>query len=253
MPPAPWALIRIVAVILLAIWMPAAGQSETPIPPAPTQWVTDTAGLLSAQTVSDQNARLRDYEGRTGHQILVYVAPTTGGVPIEDWAVRAFAQWKVGRKNLDDGLVLFIFPRDRTVRIEVGYGLESKVPDVLASRIIRETIVPALAAGQPDRAVIEGLDRILQLTGDATSGNQTATGDNGNENGFGLTPLQLILIGIVFVVLVVVFVRSPWLVLYLLVNIFGGGRGGSGGGGFSGGGFSGGGGLSGGGGASGRW
>lgn len=251
MPSALWVLIRIVAVILLAIWMPAVGRAETAIPAAPTEWVTDTAALLSAQTVSDQNARLREYERKTGHQILVYIAPTTGGVPIEDWAVRAFEQWKVGRKNLDDGLVLFIFPQDRALRFEVGYGLESKVPDILASRIIRETIAPALQAGQPDRAVTEGIDRILQLTGDAAPGNETAGGYNGNANAIDLSPLQLAFIGIFLVVLLVVFIRSPWLAFYLLVNIFGGGRGG--GTGSSGGGFSGGGGRSGGGGASGRW
>ena len=60
-------------------------------------------------------------------------SPTTGGVPIEDWAVRAFAEWKVGRKGLDNGVALFVFAEDRALRIEVGYGLEDRVPDALAS------------------------------------------------------------------------------------------------------------------------
>lgn len=248
MPSPLWTLVRIVLVILLAIWTPAAGWAETPIPPAPTAWITDTAALLSAQTVSDLNGRLREYERKTGHQVLVYVAPTTGGVPVEDWAVRAFAQWKVGRKSLDDGLVLFIFTQDRALRIEVGYGLESKVPDVLASRIIRETLTPALRAGQPDRGVTEGVDRILQLTGDAAPGSAAAT-EGGDANAIPLSAFQLVLLGLALLALVVVAIRSPWLALYLLVNIIGGR-----GGGFSnGGGFSGGGGRSGGGGASGRW
>jgi uncharacterized protein len=235
---------------LLTIWMPAAAGAETAIPPAPTQWVTDTAALLSTQTRSDLNARLREYERETGHQVLVYVAPTTGGVPIEDWANRAFEQWKVGRKNLDDGLVLFIFPQDRALRIEVGYGLESRVPDVLASRIIRETIAPALQAGQPDQGVSAGVDRILQLAGGQAPGNAAASGDSGNENAPELTPFQLVLIGLGILAIAIVAIRSPWLALYLLVNILGG-RGG--GGGFGEGGFSGGGGRSSGGGASGRW
>ena len=97
--------------------------AETPIPEAPTQWVTDTANFLSPEAVQTLNARLRQFEERTGHQVIVYIAPTTGGVPIEDWAVRAFQKWKVGRKGLDDGLALFIMPQDRKLRIEVGYGL----------------------------------------------------------------------------------------------------------------------------------
>lgn len=202
--------------------------------------------MLSPETVDAENVRLRDYERATGHQVLVYLAPTTGGVPIEDWAVSAFERWKVGRKNLDDGLVLFIFAQDRTVRIEVGYGLESKVPDVVASRIIRETIVPELQAGQPDRAVTDGVDRILHAIGDAESAD--GSGDGGGANTIELSPLQFILLGIFLFGVLLLLVRSPWLALALLTNIFGGG-----GGSFGGGGFSGGGGRSGGGGASGRW
>lgn len=236
------ALVRLFAVLVLAGWASAAASPETPIPSAPNAWATDTAGLLSASTVSDLNVRLRAYERQTGHQILVYVAPTTGGVPIEDWAVRAFERWKVGRKGLDDGLVLFIFARDRTLRIEVGYGLESRIPDVLASRIIRETIVPALRAGQPDRGVTEGVDRILRLAGG------TAGGEAG-ESVVVLGPVQLAFIVLVLVALAAIAVRSPWFALSLLVNIVGRRENGFSGGG----GFTGGGGRSGGGGASGRW
>ena len=237
-------------VFLLLLFVPAfAAQAETPIPPAPTQWVTDKASLLSAQTIESNNARLQSYERDTGHQILVYVTATTGGVPVEDWAVRAFAQWKVGRKGLDDGLVLFIFPKDRTIRIEVGYGLEPKVPDVLASRIIRETIAPELQAGHPDAAVSDGVDRILKLIGGETASSGAAAGSDQGQP-ISLTPAELFLIGIGLIVLLLIAIRSPWLAIYLLVNIFGGG---GSSGGFSGGGFSGGGGRSGGGGASGRW
>lgn len=232
------------------MWIPAAAATETAIPSTPTMWVTDTAAFLSARSIRDLNVRLRAYEQTTGHQILVYVAPTTGGVPIEDWAVRAFAQWKVGRKGLDDGLVLFIFPQDRTLRIEVGYGLESKIPDALASRIIRETIAPALQAGQPDRGVTAGVDRILQLAGGETPGNATVGGDQRDANTTVLAPIDIVAIVLVLLILAFAAIRSPWLVLYLLANILGG-RGGGGGTGQ--GGFSGGGGRSGGGGASGRW
>ncbi len=242
----------LVALALLVLATSAAGRAETPIPAAPTAWVTDTAGFLSAQSASTLNGRLRAYERQTGHQILVYIAPTTGGVPIEDWAVRAFEQWKVGRKGLDDGLVLFIFVKDRTLRFEVGYGLESKVPDVLAARILRETVEPDLRAGQPDRAVTAGIDRILALTGGEAPGRNAGTQnpESGNASPAPLSLIDLIFIGLALLVFAIIAIRSPWLAILLLVNIFGG-RGGSGGSGE--GGFSGGGGRSGGGGASGRW
>ena len=250
------ACVRAVALALFVLSFASAARAETPIPPAPTAWVTDSAGLLSAQTVQTQNTRLRDYERATGHQILVYIAPTTGGDPIDDWAARAFQAWEVGRKGLDDGLVLFIFTQDRALRIEVGYGLEDKVPDVLASRIIRNTIAPALAAGQPDRGVTAGIDQILQLTGGSASAGSSQVGDQQTDHAAPLSEFEVILIGLGLLVFLIIAIRSPWFAISLLVNIFSSrGGGGYSGGGFSsgGGGFSGGGGRSGGGGASGTW
>lgn len=250
----PRRIMQAIAIGVLLVVVFALARAETPLPPAPSAWITDTDGLLAPQTVADVDARLRAYERNSSRQIIVYVTPTTGGASLEDWTARAFAHWKIGRKGLDDGVALFIFPRDRTVRIEVGYGLESAVPDALASRVVRETIVPELRAGNPDRAVTLGVERIVGLaTASRSSGANAAgsTSDSDTTNALAsrpLTPLELILIGLVIVVLVIFAIRSPTAALFLLVNIFGGrGRMSSEGG------FSGGGGRSGGGGASGRW
>ena len=111
-------LLGLVALVLLTGSLSVA--AEVSIPAAPAHWATDTAGFLSASTVRELDVKLRDYERRTGRQVLVYVASTTGDTPLEDWTVRAFKQWKLGRKGLADGLALFVFSRDRAVRIEVG-------------------------------------------------------------------------------------------------------------------------------------
>ena len=144
-------------------WAAILYGAETPIPEAPTQWVTDTANFLSPEAVQTLNARLRQFEERTGHQVIVYIAPTTGGVPIEDWAVRAFQKWKVGRKGLDDGLALFIMPQDRKLRIEVGYGLEPVIPDAFASRVINEVMMPRIQAGRPDEAVTAAIGSLTAV------------------------------------------------------------------------------------------
>jgi uncharacterized protein len=252
------ALVRVIALCVFVCVTVAASVAETPVPPAPSQWVTDSASLLQAQTVAEQNARLRQYEQTSGHQILVYIAPTTGGVPIEDWAVAAFAKWKVGRKGLDDGLVLFIFPKDHALHIEVGYGLEAKVPDVLAGRIIRDTIAPALKANEPDRGVTEGIDKLLALTGNTASPAATSaasSSQSGNQTASDDAPMnmiEIIFIGIGILIFLIILIRSPATALQLLFIILqSGSRGG--GGSSGGGGFSGGGGRSGGGGASGTW
>jgi uncharacterized protein len=241
----------------------ARAHAETPIPPAPTDWVTDRAGFLSPAAVSDLDARLGDYARRTGHQVLVYIDHTTGGVPIEDWGVRAFERWRVGRSGVDDGLVLLVFADDHRVRFEVGYGLEDRVPDALAKRIIEEQIVPRIRAGDRDGAIRAGVGAVTAAIGGA-SGEAPGLVEEPAQRP---VPLWMKIVGgVVFLIFMAFVVTHPslaWLMLLSIGSGRGSGRGGwgggglGGGGGFSGGGggggFSGGGGGSGGGGASGSW
>jgi uncharacterized protein len=229
--------------------------AETPIPPTPTRWVTDGAGFLSPQVADTLDRRLQAYEQQSGHQVLVYIGKTTGEDPIEDWAVRAFEKWRVGRKGMDDGLVLFIMADDRRLRIEVGYGLEGDIPDAIASRIINDVMVPRIRAGDQDGAVTAGVDAIASvISGQGLPVAQQRP--NGRGQSRPLTLGQLILYGIIGIVILIVLATNPSLAVWLLMSMMsGGGRRSRNGGGWGGGGggFGGGGGRSGGGGASGSW
>jgi uncharacterized protein len=230
------------------------------VPPAPSRWVTDTANFISPAAANALDARLQAYQQATGHQLLVYIGNSTGGVPIEDFAVRTFEAWRVGRQGIDDGLVLFIMSDDRRLRIEVGYGLEGQVPDAIASRVINEVIVPRIQAGDSDGAVTAGIDAVVSVISGQGLG---AFGGGGGEPPGGIArPLtigQLVVYGIIGIIFLMILATNPSLAIYLLGSILasggrrGGGRGGWGGGSFGGGGFRGGGGRSGGGGASGSW
>ncbi len=225
--------------------------AETPIPPAPTRWVTDTANFLSPATVTALDARLAAYQQGTGHQLIVYIAPTTGGAPIEDWGVRAFEKWKVGRKGLDDGLVLFIMSQDHKLRIEVGYGLEGVVPDAIASRVINEIMAPRIQSGDHDGAVTAGIDALTGTIGGQAGSVPAAQTPEPPKP---VSLVRLIFYGIIGILLLLFAITHPSLAFYFLASMLSSGRQGyGGGGGFGGGGFSGGGGRSGGGGASGSW
>ncbi|MBS2029289.1 MAG: TPM domain-containing protein [Deltaproteobacteria bacterium] len=214
-------------------------------PPAPTRWVTDPDGALSAPTRERLDQRLEAYQQATGHQVIVWIGRSTGDVPLEDWAARTFEAWGVGQKKLDDGVAVFVFMQDRHMRIEVGYGLEPVVPDAVASRIIREVAVPRLRAGDVDGAVSGSVDALLaRISGEAPAPT------NPQLPQLHVSPAQLVLLVIVAVILLAFAITHPRLAMFLLFNLLSGNsrRGGS-----SGGGFSGGGGRSGGGGASGSW
>ena len=221
--------------------------AETPIPPPPTRWITDTANFMSPGAAGSLDSKLEAYERSSGHQLIVYIGQTTGDAPIDDWAVRAFERWKVGRKGIDDGLVLFIMAADRKLRIEVGYGLEGQVPDAIASRVINEVIVPRIQSGDRDAAVTAGMDAVMTVIGGGTLP-QARRGRRGTE------PPSLAQIILFAIIGLIIFITNPSLAMYLLFSILsGGGRGGRDSWGGGGGGFSGGGGRSGGGGASGSW
>lgn len=249
----------------IAFGASAAAADQVPVPPAPTQWVTDNAGFLSPETRATLDQKLQAYERTSGHQVIVWIGDTTGDAALEDWTIRTFEKWRIGRKGLDDGIVLFIFAKDRKLRIDVGYGLESVLPDARASEIIRNQITPRLRAGDKDGAVTAGVDAILAaLSGQSQSAQpaSSATGD------------VVVAVGVVafFILLTFVFIfvfairqmvlyhipgrrynSTPWIAALGAFVASSGDSGGSGGDGGFGGGFSAGGGMAGGGGASGSW
>jgi uncharacterized protein len=239
-------------VLLVCVGLFLAAQ-DIKVPAAPDRWVTDRAGFLSAGTVASLDARLEAFERETGHQVLVYVDRTTGNASIEEWTVKAFEAWKVGRKGLDDGLVLFIMAADRKVRIEVGYGLEDRVPDAKAFQVIDEILVPGFGNGQQDAAVDQAVSRLLALISGRDEGQAPAGRVSSSPSPRGKSLLNMILVIAAVVFFLILLITNPSLALWLLFNIFSGGRGGGRGGWGGGGGFSGGGGRSGGGGASGSW
>ncbi len=226
--------------------------AETPIPEAPTRWVTDIANFMSPGALRSLDMRLQEYERGSGHQLIVYIGTTTGDAPIDDWAVRAFEKWKVGRKSIDDGLVLFIMAADRRLRIEVGYGLEGSIPDATASRIINEIITPKIQAGDRDGAVTAGMEALMSVAGGQGLPLPAQGRDRAPQP---ITLAQLVLYAIVGIFVLILFITNPSLAIYLLASILSGGHGHGRrhGGGWGGGGFRGGGGRSGGGGASGSW
>jgi len=211
------------------------------------------------------DARLEAYEQQTHHQLIVWIGKTTGDDSIEEWSARVVKAWGIGRKGINDGLALFVMADDRKLRFEVGYGLEGQVPDVIASRIIREIITPQLQSGSPGVAITAGMEAIAAAIGEGPLPGGVARSRNEEEfQGRPISLLQIIFWGIVIAVGLGIFITNHSLILMLLAgNMMGGNRrgggwggGGSGwggGGGGGGGSFGGGGGYSGGGGASGSW
>lgn len=123
--------------------------------------VTDEARLLDANTSAALEQTLKAYETRTGRQIAVLTIPSLGGESLEEFSIKVARTWKLGRKGKDDGVLILIAKDDRKVRIEVGYGLEGALPDILAGRIIREVMVPRFRGGAFAAGIQEGTSAVI--------------------------------------------------------------------------------------------
>jgi uncharacterized protein len=139
--------------------------------------VTDNAEILSPTTAKSVAARLKTHEDSTGNQIAVLTVPSLEGESIEEYASEVFKEWKLGQKGKDNGILLLVAPKDRRMRIEVGYGLEGTLPDSAAGSIIRNVITPKFKAGDYDGGVEAGVSAIITVleTGQAPAAEDTAT------------------------------------------------------------------------------
>jgi uncharacterized protein len=142
-------------------WAVAAG-ALVPVPPMGSR-VTDLTSTLTNDQKSGLEQTLRSFEARKGSQVAVLILSSTAPETIEQYALRVAEQWKPGRKNVDDGALLVVAKDDRTLRIEVGYGLEGALTDAAAKRIISEIIVPMFRQGDFHGGITAGVDRILRV------------------------------------------------------------------------------------------
>jgi uncharacterized protein len=136
--------------------------AQVAVPPL-TARVTDLTGTLTREQQAGLERMLQEFEARKGTQLAVLLVKTTAPEAIEQYALRVAEQWKLGRKQVDDGAILVVAKDDRALRIEVGYGLEGVLNDATASRIIREIIVPRFREGDFYGGINAGLDRMMRL------------------------------------------------------------------------------------------
>src|SRR5262249_40346780 len=141
--------------------------------------VVDNAEILKPAIRERVAALAKGHEDKTTDQIAVLTIPTLGGESVEEFATRVFEAWKLGQKGKDNGVLVVVAPQDRKMRIEVGYGLEGTLPDVVASRIIRNVMTPAFKSGDFDRGIEDGVAAIVaQLEGQsATTGTHASLAD----------------------------------------------------------------------------
>jgi uncharacterized protein len=248
---APRAILAAIAVAG-ALTIPAAALTFPPL----TGRVVDQAGIIPPNVEASLDAKLASLEAATTDQFVVVTLNSLEGTDIADYGYQLGRHWGIGQKDKNNGVLLIVAPNERSVRIEVGYGLEGDLTDAVSRLIIENAILPKFRSGDMAAGVEAGADDVIKvLSGDAAAFKEQAAQRDAPSGGDGAWfPVVFFL----FVVVVIILSnigrrrrrRGPWGWV-----VGPGWSGGSGGwsGGSSGGGFSGGGGSFGGGGSSGSW
>ncbi|MDD4756718.1 MAG: YgcG family protein [Prolixibacteraceae bacterium] len=178
-----------------------AGRQEIPFL---TGRVVDNAQILSPESIKLLSDSLKVHEMRTTNQVVVLTTPALRGISIEDYAYTVFNEWKLGQKGKDNGILIIVAPQDRSMRIEVGYGLEGTMTDLLANRIIQNIMTPKFRNGDYNGGITEGTSAVISILegsepedlhiGSDETANTLASGLSGLE-GPDLSILERILFG----------------------------------------------------------
>jgi uncharacterized protein len=252
------------ALAAVAILLASVAALGAPTFPALTGQIVDNANILSAEDRAAIDAELKALEAKSTDQLVVVTVPSLDGYEIEDYGYQLGRHWGIGQKDKNNGVLLIVAPNDRKVRIEVGYGLEGTLTDLVSRFIIDNSILPRFRANDFAGGITRGVDDITQvLTGDAEEWKQRAAKRPDQTPDWASI---LLIIFIIFIFLLVFSMMvgaasraqpgarrrgSPWIVIPSGSDWSSGSGGGSWGGG--GGSWGGGGGSFGGGGSSGSW
>lgn len=249
--------------LLLALGQAATAQTF----PALSGRVVDAANLLSPQQEGELTARLVALERQSGRQVVIATLPDLQNYDIADYGYRLGRAWGIGAKGKNDGALLIVAPKERKVRIEVGYGLEGVLTDALSSRIIRTAIVPRFKANDYPGGIAAGTEQLAKFLTlppeEARAQAELAAKEAANKNRGSDPGLFIFALIMLFFILPLFFRRrygraynsgiGPAILWGAMTGASGRSSGWGGGGLGGGGGFSGGGGSFGGGGASGGW
>lgn len=170
----------------LILWLSFNSVNAQDFQEIPKLWarVTDQTGTLNQGEIQNLESRLEQLETQKGSQIAVLIVSTTEPEPIEDYSIRVVEKWKLGRKGIDDGILLLVAKNDRKLRIEVGYGLEGAVTDLQSKRIIEEYIKPNFKQGDFYGGISEGIEALANLVNGEELPEPTGYNDTSTEIDF---------------------------------------------------------------------
>ncbi|EJF86058.1 TPM domain-containing protein [Bartonella rattimassiliensis] len=150
------------SILYLIIALENVTYAHTKFPPL-TGYINDIAHLLDPATKRNLTEKLATLEEKTGDQIVLVTLPTLSGHDIETYSNSLFRAWRLGQKQINNGILLVIAPNEREARIEVGYGLEGELTDAISSVIINSFMIPNFREGNYQKGIVEAIHAVIKV------------------------------------------------------------------------------------------
>ena len=155
-----------VALVVLCLLVALTTARAEELPPAPKGYFNDYAGIISESKRHDLNERLAKFDKDTTNQVVVAIFPKMDSpLSLDEYTLRVASSWGVGQRGKNNGVTLFVFIHDRTMRIQVGYGLTSVLTDALSKQILDQDLKPHFQKGDFEGGLSAGVDSILRIVG----------------------------------------------------------------------------------------
>jgi uncharacterized protein len=152
-------------------------------PGKPTGYVNDFAKILSAQNIQLLESKLKSLQESSGAQVAVVTISSLGDETVETYANKLFQEWGIGKKGVDNGLLILVAPNDGVARIEVGYGLEGTITDLQAGNIVRNVMIPSFKTGDYNAGAVDAVDAVSGIITGSIDATQYSDGNNLSSDG----------------------------------------------------------------------
>lgn len=131
--------------------------------PKPVGYVNDYAGVLTPETKKELSLIAENLSRNNIAELAILIVETTGGVDDFEYAQAVFDNWKIGKKGIDNGILVFVTMKERKIRIHTGYGIESIITDGTAGKIIDSYMIPYFKQGKFSDGVLNGVYAIVKI------------------------------------------------------------------------------------------
>jgi uncharacterized protein len=168
-------------------------------PDKPEGFVNDYAHILRPGQIQQLDRKLSNYRDTTSNEVAIVTVPSLQGYAIDQFSLKVLDKWSIGQHDKRNGVLIFVAPNERKMRIEVGYGLEGALPDIIAGHIVNNVMKPYFKKGEYYQGLNQAVNAIMLQVAGEYKPEITKNKDKGGNSAF---PILFIIAVIIYIIII---------------------------------------------------